>query len=81
MHQSKPIRIKSVGKYLPQAVTSQSLEEKYGLPNGWSSKYSGVESRHMVTTECNGVMGANAADQARDNGNMNLGDIQMMISA
>lgn len=81
MQQDKPIKIVSVGKYLPQQVESKELEAKHGLPVGWSSRYSGVETRHMVTTECNGEMGAKAADNALKKVNMTLSDIQMIISA
>lgn len=81
MQQSKSVRIVSMGKYLPQQVHSSKIEEKHGLPIGWSMKYSGVETRHRVTTESNGDMGAIAADRALVNANMNLGDIQMIISA
>ena len=38
------------------------LYQKYNLPSGWSEKYSGVKSRHQVTFEHNGYMGAKALD-------------------
>ncbi len=80
MNKVKPIKIVALGKYLPQTVTSQELETKYGLPAGWSMKYSGVENRHLATTEDNGLMGAKAAQQALDKAQLTLADIDMVIS-
>jgi len=80
MRKTKPIKIVSLGKYLPQAVSSEELETKYGLPKGWAMKYSGVENRHMVTTEYNGLMGAKAAQQALEKAQLTLADIDMVIS-
>ena len=52
-----------------------------GIPLGWSARYSGVESRHKITDECNGVMGARAAENALAKAQMTLADIDMIISA
>ena len=38
----RPIRIKSMGKYLPQIVYSSEIEDRLGIPRGWAEKYSGV---------------------------------------
>jgi len=54
MISGKPIKIVGLGKYLPQEVSSTDLEQKYGFPQGWSEKYSGVKSRHHITFETNG---------------------------
>ncbi|OJJ19347.1 hypothetical protein BKI52_21280 [marine bacterium AO1-C] len=80
MRKTKPIRIVAMGKYLPQAVSSAALEEKYELPKGWAMKYSGVENRHIITTEYNGLMGAKAAQQALEKAQLTLADIDMVIS-
>ncbi len=77
----KPIKISAFGSYLPEKVSSSDLEMKYGLPLGWSEKYSGVKSRHHVTFESNGYMGAKAADQALENAGLNLSDVSLLISA
>ena len=77
----KPIKIVGLGKYLPQEVSSTDLEQKYGLPQGWSEKYSGVKSRHHITFETNGYMGAKAIEQALEKCQMELKDIDMLISA
>ena len=81
MSKTKPIRIVSMGKYLPESLASAELERKYGLPAGWSVKHSGVESRHLVTTEFNGYMGARAAEEALAKANLKLADMDMLISA
>ena len=77
----KPIKIVGFGKYLPQEVSSADLELKYGLPQGWSEKYSGVQSRHHITFESIGYMGAKAIEQALEKCQMELKDIDMLISA
>lgn len=77
----RKIRIKSMGKYIPNCVTSSELEKKYNIPLGWAEKYSGVKQRHHVTTETNGSMGAMAATEALVKANMTLNDIDMLISA
>jgi len=74
----KPIKIVGLGKYLPQEVSSADLEKKYGLPQGWSEKYSGVKSRHHITFETNGYMGAKAIEQALEKCQMELKDIDML---
>ena len=77
----KPIKILGLGKYLPQEVSSADLEQKHGLPQGWSEKYSGVKSRHHITFETIGYMGAKAIEQALEKCQMELKDIDMLISA
>lgn len=79
MSQTKPIRIVGMGKYLPKAVLSEEIERKHGLPVGWSKKYSGVENRHIVTTENNGIMGARAAEEALKDASMSLKDIDLLL--
>lgn len=78
---SKPIRIVAMAKYLPRQVSSTELEIKYKLPKNWSVENSGVEYRHQISTENNGIMGAKAADLALEKANMTLADIDMIISA
>tara|TARA_B110000014_G_scaffold261519_2_gene253395 strand:- start:349 stop:1344 length:996 start_codon:yes stop_codon:yes gene_type:complete len=81
MKSERPIKIVSMGKYLPRKVHSREIEEKLGIPNGWSMKYSGVETRHYVRDECNADMGSKAAQKALDNAGMKLEDIDLLISA
>lgn len=80
MKKDKPIKIVAMGKYLPQAISSEAIETKYGIPKGWSLKRSGVANRHQVTTEHVGWMGARAAEQALEKAQMTLADIDMIIS-
>ena len=79
--QSNPIKILSSGKYVPQRVPSEAIELKYGLPLGWSEKYSGVSSRHHVNTESNAEMGARALEMALEKVGLVLGDLDLLISA
>jgi 3-oxoacyl-[acyl-carrier-protein] synthase-3 len=77
----KPIRIAGFGKYLPKQVLSCEIENKFGLPTGWSLKYSGVNARHHVTFESNGYMGARAIENAIENTGISLSEIDLIISA
>ncbi|GAB2625604.1 beta-ketoacyl-ACP synthase III [Emticicia sediminis] len=81
MMSGKPIKIVGLGKYIPQEISSADLEQKHGLPQGWSEKYSGVKSRHHITFESIGYMGAKAIEQALEKCQMELKDIDMLISA
>lgn len=69
------------GKYLPKQVLSSEIEQRYGLPAGWSERYSGVRARHHATFESNGYMGARAIEQAMENCGLSLSDVDMIISA
>ena len=42
----KKLKIVSMSKYLPQKIESKKLEEEFGIPLGWSEKYSGVKTKH-----------------------------------
>ena len=77
----KCIKIEGMGRYLPQQVLSSELEEKHGIPLGWSEKYSGVKKRHHVTFETNGYMGARAIEDALEKCNLSLSEIDLIISA
>lgn len=81
MKKAKPIKIVSMGKYLPKKIASSDLEDKLSIPKGWSERYSGVAFRHHATTETNGTMGAIAADIALEKANLRLSDIDLIISA
>jgi 3-oxoacyl-[acyl-carrier-protein] synthase-3 len=81
MKSGKPIKIVASGSYLPQIVISTEIEEAHGIPKGWSAKYSGVESRHHVSFESNGYMGARAVENALKKANLKMNDIDLMISA
>lgn len=57
------------------------IERKYGIPEGWSEKNSGVINRHQVTFESNGYMGARAVEKALEKAKMNLKDVDLLIAA
>ncbi|MFT7612635.1 MAG: 3-oxoacyl-[acyl-carrier-protein] synthase-3 [Parvicellaceae bacterium] len=81
MNTARKIKITGMGKYLPQLVNSAELEEKHGLPLGWSERYSGVKTRHHATSESNGSMGANALKQALADAKIQASDLDLIISA
>jgi len=81
MNTVRKIKITGMGKYLPQAVDSNDLEQKHGLPLGWSERYSGVRTRHHATSESNGSMGANALSGALKNAGLKTSDLDLIISA
>ena len=78
---SKKIKIVATGAYLPEKVSSDDLEKKYNLKPGWSEKFSGVANRHHATFESNGYMGARAIESALQNSDLDLKDIDLIISA
>ena len=65
---------------MPAAVNSDVIEERHGLPKGWSLKYSGVSVRHHVTTETVAELGAQAGQQALKNAGVDLKDIDVLIT-
>jgi 3-oxoacyl-[acyl-carrier-protein] synthase-3 len=77
----RPCRIRSTGIYLPRAVESEEIEKKYGLPIGWSEKYSGVAKRHHVSHEDVGEMGSQAAQSALNHAGLSISDIDTFITA
>jgi 3-oxoacyl-[acyl-carrier-protein] synthase III len=81
MIEGKAIKIIGSGTYLPNEVSSEEIEIKFNLKRNFSEKYSGVKSRHQVTFESNGYMGARAIENALLNANLNLNDIDLIISA
>ncbi|MFN3556647.1 MAG: 3-oxoacyl-[acyl-carrier-protein] synthase III C-terminal domain-containing protein [Bacteroidales bacterium] len=81
MKSKKPIRIIASGQYLPAQVSSEELEVRFSLPRGWAELHSGVISRHHVSFETIGYMGARAIEEALEKANLGLGDIDLIISA
>ncbi|MDR6226178.1 beta-ketoacyl-ACP synthase III [Desmospora profundinema] len=77
----RAIQIVSTAKYLPeQTVTSEMLDEKLGLPPGWSYKSSRVRTRWFVTDETSSQMGAYAAEEALRRAGLAVEDIDCIIS-
>jgi 3-oxoacyl-[acyl-carrier-protein] synthase-3 len=82
MQIKRPLKIIGTGVFYPKnKVNSNDLEIEFGLPKGWSERYSGVENRHHVTTETNAILGANALEIALENANLTTSDIDLLISA
>lgn len=81
MNSNRPVKIIGTGKYLPKAIDSSAIETKFGIQKGWSMKYSGVASRHHVTFETGGYMGARAVENALQAANIQLTDVDLLISA
>lgn len=82
MQIKRPFFISGTGTFYPEnKIMSTDWEAKHGLPNGWSERYSGVKSRHHVTTETNAFLGARALEKALKKANLETNDIDLLISA
>ena len=78
---TKNVKILGSGKYLPsKIVTSEELDEKLGLKNGWTEKKSGIKYRHYITTESSSEMGAYAIEAALKDANLTVEDIDCIVS-
>ena len=78
---TKPCHIAGTGMYVPAAFESSALETQYGLPEGWSSKHSGVKTRHWVNGQTVADLGSQAAERALNDAGVTLSDIDVMITA
>lgn len=81
MNPKPAIKIASTGQYVPEIVSSDTIENQHGLPKGWALKNSGVQQRHQATVETIGYMGARALENAIDNSDYSLQDIDLLIAA
>ncbi|MEQ8415599.1 MAG: ketoacyl-ACP synthase III [Imperialibacter sp.] len=78
----RPFKIVGVGYCLPsKCVHSQEMEKELGLPAGWIYKYSGVEKRHIATTESNSWLGAEALKKAMQSAELQPKDLGCLIAA
>ncbi len=81
MNVRKAFKIVGTGAYLPlNKVASKTLENKYNIPAGWSEKNSGVVERFHAEHISGGEMGADAVENALQNANLALKDIDLLIS-
>lgn len=79
---SRNVKIISTGKYLPpNIIHSSELDKNLGRPNNWTLKHTGIESRRYITNETASQMAAIAINQALDNANMPLQEIECIVSA
>jgi len=78
----RPFKIAGVGVCLPKKVVySTEIEKELGLPAGWILKYSGVEKRHIATTESNSELGADALKKALKKAELSPEDLGYLIAA
>jgi len=76
----RPFKIIGLGKFLPKnKVTNEELETKLKLPKGWIYKYTGVKTRHHVKEETVSTMGAEALQNALNDANIKLKDLDLLI--
>ena len=80
MNINKKISVLSTGCYLPKPISSLEIENQYNLASGWSEKYSGVKIDTMSHLSLM-HMGAKAIEFAIGNSNLELSDIDLIISA
>ena len=78
---TKPCRIVGSGMHVPESVDSSTIEAEYGLPQGWALKHSGVQTRHWIQGQTVAQLGSQAAQQALDNANVTLAEIDVLITA
>ena len=78
---TKPCRIVGSGMHVPESVDSSTIEAEHGLPQGWALKHSGVQTRHWIQGQTVAQLGSQAAQQALDNANVTLAEIDVLITA
>ena len=78
---TKPCRIVGSGMHVPESVDSSTIEAEYGLPQGWALKHSGVQTRHWIQGQTVAQLGSQAAQQALDDANVTLAEIDVLITA
>ena len=78
-----PVKLISTGKALPAScITSALLDEGFGNKVGYTLKRSGVVSRYFASsTESQSQLGAAALLDALKNASLNVGSIDLLISA
>lgn len=71
------------GHYLPDTrITSDQIDQKLGLPNGWTFRHTGVQTRYVAApTQSNADLGAIALQRALDQANLQPSDLDLVICA
>lgn len=78
---NKNVKIVGTGTYIPEKkLYSKSIDQKFDVKQGWTYKKSGVNVRHVVENETATEMGAYAARIALSNSNIDVTDIDCIIS-
>ena len=74
-------RIAGVGHYVPpNVVTSEELEKKLDLPNGWVEMHCGVKERHFIGEgEIPSDLAIKSSRQALISAEINIDDIDLII--
>lgn len=76
------IEIAGTGMALPaQAVSSEQLDERLGLPPGTSLRQTGVRRRFLSTTETAAQLAAQACREAMADAGLDWGDIDCLVAA
>jgi 3-oxoacyl-[acyl-carrier-protein] synthase-3 len=77
-----PVKIASIGHYVPRrVVSSRELESRYDLDEGWCWDNLGIRERRWAVEETASFMGAQAAREALLNAGKDLTDIDFIINA
>jgi 3-oxoacyl-[acyl-carrier-protein] synthase III len=77
-----PVKIAGLGWYLPQRrVTNAELAEQLSIPADWIERATGVRERRYVTDETTLGMGAAAARKALATADMDVSELDAIISA
>lgn len=80
--EERRVKILGTGIYLPpQIVTAEEIDRKIGTQPGWTQRKVGVRKRYFVDQETNSQMGALAAKEAIASANLQLTDIDLIVSA
>ena len=76
------MKIAGCGSYLPKNIVfSDFFDKKFNLESGWTKEKSGVVSRHYISDETQAIMAKNAALDACQNANIELNEIDCIVSA
>ena len=82
MDMERNLKIIGTGAYLPkQRITSEEMDQKLGVPVGWSLKKSDVRVRYFVEDETAAEMGALAAQAALQDAGLTFADIDCIVCA
>jgi 3-oxoacyl-[acyl-carrier-protein] synthase-3 len=76
------VKIAGMGAYLPERVVSSAeLEAAYGLTPGWVARTTGILERRRASFETTAGMAAAASRRALAAAGMELGDLDLIVSA
>ncbi|MBD2847605.1 beta-ketoacyl-ACP synthase III [Paenibacillus sp. IB182496] len=77
------VKILGTGEYVPATtLTDLEMDERLGMPPGWSRRTTDVQSRHFAAPgERAAVMGARAAEAALEAASLALEDVDCLVCA